>query len=274
MWAAAALLQDEKFKTLGFEKTIMGCVSDGNPVLVLFHGYPQSSYIRRHLIPLLPPNAPLFIPDLPGYSLSAPISQNDKLAVGKTCLSALKTQIQRSTSGSSSLPVPIILIGHDRGARIAHHLAVHGASEIKIKAACFIDILPTTSQWRVYENAKAAAGSFHWPFLANVSLATRMIRAFGGDNWGRELLNRWAGSNLTRLETLKADRAFNVYAGFLTEDSVVEATCRDYEAGASRDVEMLEEDEQGGRKVECPVLLLYGKDYIGGECNIKAEWEG
>lgn len=49
--------QDEKFNSLGFSKAIvnkeqvccysraLGTVSEQNPILVLIHGYPQSSYM-------------------------------------------------------------------------------------------------------------------------------------------------------------------------------------------------------------------------------------
>lgn len=53
----AILMQDQKFRELGLTKTIvndeevctysrgLASVSEKNPVLVLLHGYPQSSYL-------------------------------------------------------------------------------------------------------------------------------------------------------------------------------------------------------------------------------------
>lgn len=50
-------IQDDKFDSLGFSKAIvnkehvcsysraLGAVSEKNPILVLIHGYPQSSYM-------------------------------------------------------------------------------------------------------------------------------------------------------------------------------------------------------------------------------------
>ena len=50
----------------------------------------------RHLIPLLPKSAPLFVPDMPGYGATLPIEKMDKLSVGNALLKALKTQVKRS----------------------------------------------------------------------------------------------------------------------------------------------------------------------------------
>jgi pimeloyl-ACP methyl ester carboxylesterase len=100
----------------------------------------------KQLIPLLPPNAPIFAPDLSGYGNSAPIKNNDKLSVGNTLIAALKTEYKRTSSGPSSAAVPIVLIGHDRGARVAHRLAVSGAEGFDIKGVCLIDIVGLSSR--------------------------------------------------------------------------------------------------------------------------------
>jgi hypothetical protein len=36
--------------------------------------------------------------------------------------------------------------------------------------------------------------SFHWPFLANVEIATTTIAAKRGDVWTKMCLDRWLGS--------------------------------------------------------------------------------
>lgn len=57
MSASAISIQDDKFKSLGLQKTTvnkeqvvtysraLGAASEKNPVLVLLHGYPQSSFM-------------------------------------------------------------------------------------------------------------------------------------------------------------------------------------------------------------------------------------
>lgn len=96
----------------------------------------------RHLIPLLPSDAPIFAPDLPGYGASGLIEKYDKLTVGTTLLAALRTEAKRTSSNPPST-IPVVLIGHDRGARIAHRLAVSGAEGIDILGVALLDIVRT-----------------------------------------------------------------------------------------------------------------------------------
>ncbi|KAF2661791.1 alpha/beta-hydrolase [Lophiostoma macrostomum CBS 122681] len=297
---SAIKTQDAKLKDLGLSKTTvnaeqvntysrnLGSVSEDNPVLVLIHGYPQSAYLWRHLIPLLPSNAPLFVPDLPGYGASAPISKNDKLSAGNAILSALQTQVKRSVSSSSSSPIPVVLIGHDRGARVAHRLTVSGFGGINIKGVCLIDIdhdmsssdhadrgreqVPTITQWKASGRVKESVGFFHWAFLANAKLATDMITAYGGGKWVANSIENWAGTNANGLRSLKADDSIAVYSAFFEDRAIVEASCKDYEAGATTDVELQEQDQKEGRKIKVPLLLVYGKDYIGKRYDVPSEW--
>ncbi|KAJ4390333.1 hypothetical protein N0V85_007330 [Neurospora sp. IMI 360204] len=175
-------------------------LGNGGPILTLIHGYPQSAFIWRHLVPLLQPKVSLFIPQLPGYGISTPISagtgDHTKRAVGRALLDALSQVFGTNTSSSSSSPRPIILAGHDRGARICHRLAVDAspsshpeiqtffsALNLSVQGVIMLDILPTKSQWDLFSSPSVSQGYFHWPLLANVELAVPMIQAFGVANW-------------------------------------------------------------------------------------------
>ncbi|KAF3007522.1 hypothetical protein E8E13_006013 [Curvularia kusanoi] len=290
MAATTALsIQDEKFKSLGFSKAIvnkeqvncysrgLGTVSDKNPILVLVHGYPQSSYMWRHFIPLLPQDAPIFAADLPGYGASAPVGKHDKLTVGTAVLSALKTEAKRTSSSLPEGDIPIVLIGHDRGARVSHRLAVSGVDGFDIRGVCLIDIVPTATQWQNFSTPSKAArdvtGYFHWPLLANVDLATRMITAFGPENFLSEMMGAWSGNNEKGLQTLKADDATKVYGEFFAQEHTLKASCEDYQHGATTDVEMQEEDQKAGRKIQVPLFLLYSKTYIGSRYDFLDVWK-
>jgi pimeloyl-ACP methyl ester carboxylesterase len=69
------------------------------------------------------------------------VSRHDKLTVGSAVLSALKTEVKRTSSRSPIDDIPIIIIGHDRGARVAHRLAVSGMDGLDIRGVCLIDIV-------------------------------------------------------------------------------------------------------------------------------------
>ncbi|KAF1832338.1 alpha/beta-hydrolase [Decorospora gaudefroyi] len=230
------------------------------------------------MIPLLPPHGPLFVPDLPGYGASAPIENNDKLSVGTVLLEALKTELSKTKILNNNKPEKpkVVIIGHDRGARVAHHLTVNGVSGVEILGVCLIDIVPTSTQWQHHASpgtaSKEATGYFHWPFLANVDLATRMIRAFGPSNFCQEMILRWAGSSASGLEKLKADDALEVYGNFLAQSHTLTATCEDYREGATTDVEREQRGWEQGVRIEVPLLLLYSASGIGARFAFPDVW--
>lgn len=115
-------------------------------------------------------------------------------------------------------------------------------------------------------------GYFHWPFLANVDFATRMITAFGPENFLSEMLGAWSGTNEKGLKAFNADDATKVYGEFFAQEHTLKATCEDYHHGATTDVEMQEEDQKQGRKIGIPLFLLYSETYIGSRYKFPDVW--
>ncbi|TVY73616.1 Fluoroacetate dehalogenase [Lachnellula suecica] len=257
------------------------------PILVLIHGYPQTSFmlvpplsqfIMRALslisslqvIPRLPSHIPLFIPDVPGYGRSSPLSgSHDKRSTGKAILQSLHF-LMNSTEKQT-----IVIAGHDRGARICHRLAVDQASvpHFSIRGAIFIDIVPTSVQWKSFGTAAGSVGSFHWPFLANVEVATHMIGAQGGGVFVQTCLNRWVGKSDIGSFSFKEHDAVKVYSDSFKYESVIRASCDDYRAGAEEDIQLQDEDQKEGRKVDIDVLVLYSADYLGKRYDLQEVWQ-
>lgn len=206
-------------------------------------------------------------PQIPGYGRSSPLKQaHNTRSNGKAILKKLESIIP-----SMIASVPVILVGHDRGARISHRIAVDRQDypHLEIRGAILLDIIPTLKQWHSFASSSTAAGAFHWPLLANSQLASSMIKSFGGDTWCRTLIKRWspnAGAALT------SDDSFEIYSSFFKKDSVIEATCDDYRAGAEEDVNWQEEDQEAGRKLEVDCLIIYSEDYLGNRGDMKGIW--
>ncbi|KAK2803243.1 hypothetical protein FQN49_008878, partial [Arthroderma sp. PD_2] len=211
------------------------------PILVLIHGYPQTHFMWRHVIKLLPNDTRLFVPDIPGYGASSPARANDKFTIGAAILAALSTILTVANKTSNGRPHRIILVGHDRGARICHRLTVDAAkhaSTFTILATALIDIVPTAVQWAALADPAEASRSFHWPFLANVELASAMIGAMGADHFVCQMMKRWRGTSETGIARFEADDAMEVYSRpFRQMESVLRSSCADYEAGSGRDVQ-------------------------------------
>lgn len=176
----------------------------------------------------------------------------------------------------STKPQRVILVGHDRGARVAHRLAVDLGRGItspypvatydlfEIVGLVIMDILPTAEQWNIFGSTSTnLARSFHWPLLANVDLATAMIKGYGGGNWCKEMMRRWSGPDGEGQRSLQRGEAFDIYARYFDQESVIRATSEDYRAGAEEDVTAQEDDQNKNRKVTVHTLVLYSSDYSG-----------
>ena len=185
------------------------------------------------------------MPDLPGYGLSKPTEKHDKLTVGLAVLTALKSLL------NSTSRIPVILIGHDRGGRVSHRLTVSKSDVTSLGfdllATCVIDIVPTKIQWAAFSNPRSSVAYWHWSFLAT-EIAPTMIAALGGGKYCVDIgLRRIAGRSSKGRESMESGDSMAVYGAAFDNPEVVKATCGDYAAGATVDVDAQDEDQKAGR---------------------------
>lgn len=226
-------------------------------------------------IRLLPSTIPLFVPDVPGYGVSTPSqTAHDKGTIGQAILFALAEHLKQK---GLSAPYPVIFTGHDRGGRIVHRLAVDAPTytdQFAVLAVAMLDIVPTVVQWEGMQNPVEAAGFFHWPFLANVDLATQMLTTIGGDVFIQRMFDRWRGALTPKgLENFYADGALEVYTTSFKQESVIRASNLDYEAGANQDFVQQQKDQSEGRKLAIPTLALYSASGIGKRFDVPGSWK-
>jgi pimeloyl-ACP methyl ester carboxylesterase len=209
-------------------------------------------------------------PQLPGYGDSTPSTKgHDKRTISATLLEALSASLPPSPT-----PQKILLAGHDRGARVIHRLAVDAAlhPSFTISSLILLDIVPTLTQWSSFTSAPGITSTFHWPFLANADMATELIMAKGGSWWCQSLIHRWAGTNDKRLYMLEEGAAMQIYGDHFDKESVVRASCEDYKAGATVDVDIQKGDQEAGRKIKVPALILFSATYLGARYDVKGIW--
>lgn len=238
------------------------------------------------VIKLLPRETRLFVPDIPGYGVSSPPTASDKRTVGRAILGALEAMLDSSNSNSndnidnksdgSGQPHGIVLVGHDRGARICHRLTVDAAehsSTFTILATALLDIVPTSVQWAALADPAEARNMFHWPFLANAELASTMIQAVGAEVFVRQMMERWRGSSEAAVARFEADDALEMYSRpFRQLESVVRSSCADYEAGSRDDVQAQQRDQAAGRRMGVPVLVLHCRA-MGRRFDVRRAWQ-
>ncbi|HYM01642.1 MAG TPA: alpha/beta hydrolase [Stellaceae bacterium] len=220
------------------------------PPLLLLHGFPQTHVAWHRVAPILMRRFTLVLPDLRGYGASrGPAPDPKHLGYSKRAMANDMAQLMTALGHRR-----FFLAGHDRGARVGFRLCLDHADRILRFAP--IDIVPTLDVWETM-NADRALASYHWQFLAvPAPVPERMISA-DPEFYIRHLLDRWAG-NRAALEP----RAVADYVDQFRNPSVVSAACEDYRAGATVDRAQDAEDRQKGRKIACPVLVLWGRGYL------------
>jgi haloacetate dehalogenase len=233
------------------EAEIFVRTAGSGPPLVLLHGYPQTHAMWHRTAPRLAERFSVILPDLRGYGASAgPPPDAEHLGYAKRAMAEDVIEVMRALGHER-----FMVAGHDRGGRVGYRLALDHPDRVTRLAA--LDIVPTLDAWQRLTDRAGALRTYHWLFLAQPPpLPERLI---GGDPefYLRHLLERWAGR-----EDALDPAAVAEYARHFAKPAVIEATCEDYRAGASVDVEHDRADYEAGRRIECPVLVVWGRRYL------------
>ncbi len=217
----------------------------GAPLLLL-HGYPQTHACWHRIAPALARTWRVVIPDLPGYGDSGFIEPDPaNRAYAKRNIAAIMAALMQALGHRR-----FKLVGHDRGARVSYRLALD-RPELVERLALF-DIVPTIEAWEGMSGL-GSVGEFHWPFLAREGGLPETMIAHDPDSFLRYLLALWAG-DVSRID----GRALDEYLRCFRKPSVIRATCADYRAGATTDVADDEADRKAGKRIACPLLVLWG----------------
>ncbi len=218
---------------------------DGPPLLLL-HGNPQTHAMWHRVAPVLARRFSVVCPDLTGYGLSdKPPVSTDHAAYSKRAMAADMVALMGAL-GYDRFQV----VAHDRGARVAHRMALEHADAVQ--RLCTMDIIPTLEH---FERADMAFGMgyWHWFFLAQRHPGPeRMIRAD---------IEPWFDFHTSR-EPKPADffhaQARADYLAALHTPGMIEAMCEDYRAAGSIDLDHDRASRDAGLKVACPLLALWG----------------
>jgi haloacetate dehalogenase len=212
-------------------------------------------------VPLLAQDFTLVMPDLRGYGASTgPAPDPEHRNYAKRAMAEDMVALMASLGHAR-----FALAGHDRGGRVAYRLCLDHPERVVRFAA--LDIVPTLNVWEAMDG-DIALGAYHWPFLA--APAPIPERLIGGDPdfFFTHLLERWAG----RPDALDPE-AVQAYLTQFHDPAVIAATCADYRAGASVDRDHDQADRDAGRKIACPLLVLWGRRYLAAkEASPLATW--
>ena len=220
---------------------------DGPPVLLL-HGYPETHAMWHKIAPDLARDYTVVCADLRGYGDSSkPKGLPDHSNYSKRAMAKDMVEVMRALSHKS-----FHVVGHDRGARVAHRLARdHGS---RVKSLTVLDIVPTLKMYESVSKGFATA-YYHWFFLIQKPPLPEMLLAGRVPGYILGRIGRGPGGL-----RLFSKAAQNEYIRCFRDPRTIHATCEDYRAAASIDLEHDRRDRR--KKIKMPVQVLWGKQGV------------
>lgn len=232
----------------------------GPPVLLL-HGYPQTHVMWHAVAPMLADRYYVVCPDLRGYGDSVkPDADPEHAVYSKRAMGRDMVQVMAALGFET-----FAVAGHDRGARVAHRMALDHPS--KVERMCAMDIAPTYHMLMTADRHFASA-YYHWFFLTQPDgLPERMIGA--DPEWYlREKLKRWSAPGAEFHEEAVAE-----YVRCFSDPATIHASCEDYRAAAGIDLDHDRADRDANRKISCPLLVLWGaRGFVGRAYDVLDVW--
>jgi len=230
----------------------------GSPLLLL-HGYPQTHVMWHKIAPRLAETFTVVLADLRGYGDSSkPAGEPDHANYAKRAMAQDMVEVM-SQLGYEEFAV----VGHDRGARVAHRMALDHAQ--CVKKAAVLDIAPTYKMYMTADKEFATV-YYHWFFLIQPADHPERLLAAQPEYYLRSRLEQWAGD-----PSAFTPEALDEYIRCFRDPACIHGTCEDYRASASIDLQHDEADMQ--QKVCCPLLILWGeKGFIERKYDVLATW--
>ena len=220
------------------------CRIKGNGLpLLLLHGYPQSHLMWHKTAPELSKYFTVIAADLRGYGSSLVLNSDDKhINYSKREMANDMAQLMDKLGYKR-----FFVAGHDRGGRVAHRLARDHRK--KVIAISVLDICPTLDMYQK-TNKEFAKAYFHWFFLIQPKwLPERMIKS-DPRKWMKNCLDKWSGNR-------KFGKIEKGYLRSFQQMKRIHASCEDYRASATIDLEHDKKDQS--KKLNIPIQVLWGK---------------
>lgn len=231
------------------------------PPLLLLHGHPQSMAMWHRVAPVLAQTHRVVLMDLRGYGDSSRPAADATHANHSKREMALDALAVMKAHGFERFDV----LAHDRGARVAHRLAVDAPGAVK--RLLLLDIAPTLA---MYENTSEAFARayWHWFFMIQPSPLPEALIESSPARYVRSVMGgRHAGLAPFTPEALAEYERCAALPG--TAESIAE----DYRASASLDLEHDRADVAAGRLLQQPLRVLWGQHGAVGRCfDVLALW--
>lgn len=238
--------------------TLINAVYGGSgPPVLLLHGYPQTHVMWHRVAPRLAERFTVVCSDLRGYGDSGkPPSTENHDAYSKRAMARDQVGLMRALGFER-----FAVVGHDRGARVARRLALdHSAAVTRLAV---LDIVPTAV---VYARLDQPHATTVWRYFFLIQPPDLPERLLGADPvfYLEHTLQEWSGTPgaLTSEAIAEYRRCF--------DPATISATCEDYRAGAT--VDLADDAADAGRRIGCPVLVLWSAKGLGSSYDVLSIW--
>ena len=229
-------------------------IGGSGPPLLLLHGYPQSHLIWHRVAPELAKHYTVVATDLRGYGASEKlVGLADHSNYSKREMAKDQVEVMRQLGFPS-----FYLCGHDRGARVSHRLAVdHPAA---VKRLMLLDISPTLA---MYEQTTMdfARAYWWWFFLIQPTPFPESMIAAAPETFLKQKIG-WGHGGLSAFTA----ETYAAYLAHVSDPATMHAMCEDYRAAASIDLVHDRVDREAGKKMSCPVNVLWGEHGAVNRC--------
>ena len=251
---------EERYLDVAADVTIHCLVGGSGPPVLLLHGYPQSLALWAGVAPVLAERFTVVCADLRGYGdsskpMGAPDSSNYSF---RTMAGDQVTLMHRL--GFDRFHV----VGHDRGGRTGHRMAldVPGA----VASLAVLDIAPTHTMF-METNRHVAGAYWHWYFLSlPAPFPERMIGA-DPDYFFETCFETWGRMPVAGLDP----EVLAEYRRCWRDPAMIHGSCCDYRSAAT--VDLAHDEADIGRQVACPTLALWGSEGFMHQCfDMAALW--
>ena len=249
-----------KIQTTG---ATINVVSGGQgPPVLLLHGSPQTHVMWHKLAPRLAREFTVVAADLRGYGDSSKPSDGENHSnYSKRNMAVDQIEVMNHFGFDK-----FAVVGHDRGGRVGHRMALDHSDRITKLAV--LDIVPTYKLLHSV-NDEVAAAFYHWFFLIQPAPFPETLIANNAEFYLKYMMFRNMSSE--EIPAWMGEEAFAEYLRCFCDPGAIHANCEDYRAGAS--IDMKHDQGDLNRKIACPVLVLWGeRGGVGRMFDVPATW--
>ncbi|MGA2550576.1 MAG: alpha/beta hydrolase [Burkholderiaceae bacterium] len=239
---------------------IHGSKGGAGPPVLLLHGHPQTHVTWSEVAPrIVEAGYSVVATDLRGYGDSArPPGGADHSGYSKRAMALDQVEVMQALGFER-----FVVVGHDRGARVAHRMGLDHPENVR--ALAVLDIAPTATMYQRADR-EFATRYFWWFFLIQPEpLPERLIAS------DPEFYLRYHLAGQSRTPGVPSETLIQEYLRCYRQPGTIHSICEDYRAAAG--IDLVHDAADGDRKLAMPLLALWGKKGVVGQLyDVLATW--